>query len=455
VNRAESQHAGVFMDVDSASPGPGDEPSSDASSSGRTEPTPNTPPALPHFIPAGPVPRLGEAERPGAVPPVFEGPPLGGGTAFGNDPAAVPTPDSKAHRPERVWRTAVMGGVVGALVAALIFGAVFLLAPRRQVTEVRPADELKREALDLHSLIEVVRPSVVTVNTGERSGQEMFGGTGSGVVLSAKGLVLTNAHVVSGAPAISVDLADGRTRDATLVGSFPDRDVAVIQMQNLDAPVVPAKLGSSSDLQVGDDVVAIGNALGLGEDPSVTTGIVSAKGRSIPGPQGQLVDLIQTDAAINHGNSGGPLVDVQGRVVGINTAFAANSQNVSFALEIDSVMPFVADIEAGESPITADSPFLGVRTQDVDGLSSDIRTNFDVETDSGAFVAGVVPDSGAAEAGLMKGDVIVEIDGSLVAKSVEVGRLLADAKPGAKLKVTYLRSGERRQAEATVGRVGG
>lgn len=357
---------------------------------------------------------------------------------------------------DRMWRTATLGGVVGALVASLIFGAVFLLAPRREITEIRPADELQREALDLGTLIEVVRPSVVTVNTGERSGEEMFGGTGSGVVLSAEGLVLTNAHVVSGAPSISVDLADGRTRNATLVGSFPDRDVAVIQMQNLDAPVVPAKLGSSADLEVGDEVVAIGNALGLGDDPSVTTGIVSAKGRSIPSPQGgQLVDLIQTDAAINPGNSGGPLVDVNGRVVGINTAFAVNSQNVSFALEIDSVMPFVSDIEAGDSPVTADSPFLGVRTQDVDGLPVDIRTNFQVDVDEGAFVATVLPDSGAAEAGLLKGDVIVEMDGVKVGASVDVGELLADAKPGTKLKVTYLRSGERREVEATVGRVGG
>lgn len=231
--------------------------------------------------------------------------------------------------------------------------------------------------------------------------------------------------------------------------------MAVIQLQDLDKPVVPVELGRSADLKVGDEVVAIGNALGLGQDPSVTTGIVSATGRSIPGPRGKLVDLIQTDAAINPGNSGGPLLDVSGRLVGINTAFAANSQNISFALEIDSVMPFVEDIESGDSPVTADSPFLGVRTQDVDALPADVTANFDVEVDAGAFVVSVVPGSGAADGGLQKGDIIVEIDGKPVASSKQVGDLVAASKAGKKLQVVLVRQGARQTAEVTVGRVGG
>jgi len=353
------------------------------------------------------------------------------------------------------WRSAVIGGVVGALVTSMVVGALLVLAPRREITEIRPSDELRREALDIGTLLELVRPSVVAVNTGEQTGDGMFASAGSGVVLSDEGLVLTNAHVVSGAQSISVDLFDGRTRPAKLVGSFPERDVAVIQLQDLEKPVVPVELGRSSDLKVGDEVVAIGNALGLGEDPSVTSGIVSATGRSIPGPSGQLVDLIQTDAAINPGNSGGPLVDVSGRLVGINTAFAANSQNISFALEIDSVMPFVEDIESGDSPVTADSPFLGVRTQDVEALPADVKTNFDVQVDAGAFVASVVPDSGAADGGLQKGDVIVEIDGRTVTSSQQVGDLVAASKPGTELSVVFLRSGARQSIDATVGRVGG
>jgi S1-C subfamily serine protease len=353
------------------------------------------------------------------------------------------------------WRSAVIGGVVGALVTSMVVGALLVLAPRREITEIRPSDELRREALDIGTLLELVRPSVVAVNTGEQTGDGMFASAGSGVVLSDEGLVLTNAHVVSGAQSISVDLFDGRTRPAKLVGSFPERDVAVIQLQDLEKPVVPVELGRSSDLKVGDQVVAIGNALGLGEDPSVTSGIVSATGRSIPGPSGQLVDLIQTDAAINPGNSGGPLVDVSGRLVGINTAFAANSQNISFALEIDSVMPFVEDIESGDSPVTADSPFLGVRTQDVEALPADVKTNFDVQVDAGAFVASVVPDSGAADGGLQKGDVIVEIDGRTVTSSQQVGDLVAASKPGTELSVVFLRSGARQSIDATVGRVGG
>ena len=408
---------------------------------------------LPHFSPAGTPPRPGATEAEAKSPPIFVGAPLGGSPAApsGGEPQGSDRRGGGAGH----WRSAVIGGVVGALVTSMVVGALLVLAPRREITEIRPSDELRREALDIGTLLELVRPSVVAVNTGEQTGDGMFASAGSGVVLSDEGLVLTNAHVVSGAQSISVDLFDGRTRPAKLVGSFPERDVAVIQLQDLEKPVVPVELGRSSDLKVGDQVVAIGNALGLGEDPSVTSGIVSATGRSIPGPSGQLVDLIQTDAAINPGNSGGPLVDVSGRLVGINTAFAANSQNISFALEIDSVMPFVEDIESGDSPVTADSPFLGVRTQDVEALPADVKTNFDVQVDAGAFVASVVPDSGAADGGLQKGDVIVEIDGRTVTSSQQVGDLVAASKPGTELSVVFLRSGARQSIDATVGRVGG
>lgn len=413
---------------------------------------------IPHFVPAAAPPHPGDIDGEPQGPPVFVGAPLGGSSA--DTDGGPPATGNDRPEPARKdaaggWRTAVIGGVVGALVTSMVVGALLLLAPRRQITEVRPADELQREALDIGTLLEIVRPSVVAVNTGEQTGDEMFASSGSGVVLSEEGLVLTNAHVISGATSISVDLSDGRTRPASLVGSFPERDVAVIQLQNLDKPVIPAKLGRSADLQVGDEVVAIGNALGLGEDPSVTTGIVSATGRSIPGPRGQLVDLIQTDAAINPGNSGGPLVDVTGRLVGINTAFAANSQNISFALEIDSVMPFVEDIESGDSPVTADSPFLGVRTQDVDALPADVKANFEVDVDAGAFVVSVVPDSGAADGGLKKGDIIIEIDGRSVTSAEQVGDLVAASKPGAELAIAFVRSGERQSVDTTVGRVGG
>lgn len=198
----------------------------------------------------------------------------------------------------------------------------------------------------------------------------------------------------------------------------------MIQLQDLEKPVVPAGWGAPPTSMVGDQAVAIGNALGLGEDPSVTSGIVSATGRSIPGPSGQLVDLIQTDAAINPGNSGGPLVDVSGRLVGINTAFA-NSQNISFRPGDRLGDALVEDIESGDSPVMADSPFLGVRTQDVEALPADVKTNFDVQVDAGAFVAAIVPDSGAADGGLQKGDVIVEIDGRTVTSSQQVGDLVA------------------------------
>ena len=142
-------------------------------------------------------------------------------------------------------------------------------------------------------------------------------------------------------------LPDGSEHAATLVGASPDDDIAIIQVQDVD-DLVPAELGSSDDLQVGDEVIAIGNALNLGGEPSVTRGIVSAKDRDLTAEGVDLEDLIQTDAAINPGNSGGPLVNAAGQVVGMNTAIVADAQNIGFAIAIDAARPIIEDLKAGE-----------------------------------------------------------------------------------------------------------
>ena len=146
-----------------------------------------------------------------------------------------------------------------------------------------------------------------------------------------------------------MDFYDGQTVEARLVGSVPEADVALVKAEGLEPPTVPAELGSSGDLLVGDEVVAIGNALNLGAEPSVTTGHrVGQVDRSISAPDGSVLDdLIQTDAAINPGNSGGPLVNAQGQVVGVNTAILADAQNIGFALAIDSIKPLIDDLKAG------------------------------------------------------------------------------------------------------------
>lgn len=210
-------------------------------------------------------------------------------------------------------------------------------------TSTRPSATLPGQQLDVRGLLGKVGPSVVSIHTLGPDGAA----AGSGVVLSADGVILTNAHVVQGTQAMMVTFADGRNAPARLLGAVADRDVAVVRAERLQGPTTPAELGSSAELQVGDSVVAIGNALDLGDEPSVTTGIVSALKRSITDEKGTtLSDLVQTDAAVNHGNSGGPLINTRGQVVGINTAGSDEAQNISFAISIDSIRPVVEELRA-------------------------------------------------------------------------------------------------------------
>src|SRR5690606_23084488 len=187
-------------------------------------------------------------------------------------------------------------------------------------------------------------------------------------------------------------------------------DLAVVQTQGVD-DLVPAELGSSDDLRVGDEVIAIGNALNLGGEPTVTRGIVSAKERSLSAEGIDLEDLIQTDAAINPGNSGGPLVNAAGQVVGINTAIVADAQNLGFSIAIDRAGPIIEELKAGNGRVTPDQAFLGVSSIDLAEVTDGMREEFEVDADldDGAFVTEVVPGTAAADAGLETGDVIVEI----------------------------------------------
>ena len=354
----------------------------------------------------------------------------------------------------------MIGALVGAVVASLVAGVLFVALGRGErlvVTSTpssRPSNTIAGASLDIQSLLAKVRPSVVSIETDTQVGRSLAESAGSGIVLDTEGLVLTNAHVINGASSIRVAFADGSTRDAQLVGSFPDDDVALVRAM-ADTPTVPADLGSSDELQVGDDVVAIGNALNLGAQPSVTKGIVSAKDRSI-GAQGiQLDNLIQTDAAINPGNSGGPLVNAAGQVVGVNTAIIQDSQNVGFSLAIDSVMPLVDEIKAGRGDVDGDSAFLGVSSTDIDEQPADVLTQAQVDVTEGAFVVSVQPGTAAADAGLEEGDVIVAIDGTAVASKDDVGSAIRTKDPGDQVDITVLRQGERTTLRATLGRRGG
>ena len=405
------------------------------------EPGPSVPPTPSYGPPSyGSTPSSPYAPPPAAGslgPPFPPGPPT----------AAVAPP---APQPSRRRGGALVGGVVGAVVAALVATVMWVALPReeanRTVTEVRPSLELDASALDIQTLLSKVRPSVVSIKTGTANGEA----AGSGVVLSADGLVLTNAHVVDGASGVEVEFSDGSTHGADLVGSFPTNDVALVKVRGV-TDLTAATLGTSDELQVGDDVVAIGNALNLGADPTVTKGIVSAIDRSISAPGVQLENLIQTDAAINPGNSGGPLVNAAGEVVGINTAIIPDSQNLGFSLAIDQIKPLIDQIKEGKGEINADTPFLGVSTTNIEEQRTELLDRFGIDAEAGAFVVEVVEGSAAAEAGLEPGDVIISIDGTEVKSKDDVGSAVRGHKPGDEITVTYLRDGEEHTGTALLG----
>lgn len=368
-----------------------------------------------------------------------------------------PAPDGPARPGPSARRAALLGGVAGALMAAVVSTGITVALDDDGASSVdRPAVTpvtTREGALDIQAILTSVQPSVVTIRTSSETSQGMFRGAGSGIVLSEGGLVLTNAHVIGAIGDITVVLSDGSEHAATLVGSSPSDDLAVIQLEGVDG-LVPAQLGSSDDLQVGDEVIAIGNALNLGGEPTVTRGIVSATDRDLAAEGVTLEGLIQTDAAINPGNSGGPLVNAAGQVVGVNTAILADAQNLGFSIAIDRARPIIEDLEAGEGDVTPDQAFLGVSSTEISELTDEARENFDLEVDEGAFVTEVVPGSAADEAGLEAGDVIIEIDGEAVDAASAVREAILDKEPGDQVSITIIRDGEEQTLNVKLGRRG-
>ena len=305
-------------------------------------------------------------------------------------------------------------------------------------------------ALDIHKVLDIIRPSVVTIQTGTPN--SVFGGAGSGVIISEDGLILTNAHVVAGASnRITIRFSDGTTASAELVGASAADDIALVKADRTGLSA--AALGSSANLLVGDPVVAIGNALNLGGDPSVTSGIVSAKDRSIDDGTTSLDHLIQTDAAINPGNSGGPLVDSDGRVVGINTAIIQGAQNIGFSIAIDSVKALIEELQAGGGDPTAETARLGVATISASSpeLDDTTRQQFEITATSGAVVTSVDPSGAASAAGIQQGDVIVEIAGEQVSTSEDATRIVRSHEPGEEVAVVVERRGQRQSISVSLG----
>ncbi|MGD9792002.1 MAG: S1C family serine protease [Acidimicrobiia bacterium] len=318
---------------------------------------------------------------------------------------------------------------------------------------------LAGSGLDLRSLIDKARPSVVSVSVygsgllGRGASQPL--GAGSGVIVSADGLVLTNDHVISAEGAdvssITVKLSDGKTYDATVVGSSPSDDLALLQLENASG-LTAAELGDSDSLQVGDEVVAIGNALDLGDELTVTRGIASAKNRTVEEPTGaSLVGLIQTDAAINPGNSGGALFNAAGEVIGIPTAVSGNAQNIGYAIPSNRALALLDDLKKGgiDNP---DAGFLGVSAVAVSQLSPAQREQVGAEESTKGVVVTVVTPGGAAEeAGIEEGDIIVTVAGKTILSQGDLGLAIRSHAPGESIDVSVLRDGKSITLKATLG----
>ena len=316
--------------------------------------------------------------------------------------------------------------------------------------------------LNVGALAARVAPAVVDITANSASQR----GAGTGMILTTSGLVLTNNHVVAGATQLSAQIdGTGPSYPLRVLGVDPTADVALVQMQGATG-LKTVTLGRSAGVGVGDQVVAIGNALNLSGPPTVTNGIVSALGRSITATDPysgseRLSGLIQTDAPINPGNSGGPLVDAAGQVIGMNTAGASGgatqtASNIAFAIPIDTAMAIARQIESGRASSTVligQPGIMGVEVSTVATVESGAGGfgSYTPPVSSGAVVVGVQPGAPAAGAGLSPGDVIVSIDGRSVSSPNSLAALMGTHGPGSSVAVGWVTSsGQNGSASLTL-----
>jgi len=287
---------------------------------------------------------------------------------------------------------------------------------------------------------ENVGPSVVRIEVSKKRltqrGPREGGGSGSGFIISPDGLLLTNSHVVHGATSIEVVLSDGRRPDAVLMGEDPESDLAVLRVY---APnLAPVKFADSARLRVGQLAIAIGNPYGF--EASVTAGVVSALGRSLRSQTGRLMDdIVQTDTALNPGNSGGPLVDSRGEVIGVNTAMILPAQGICFAIASNTAQ-FITGWLVKEGRVRRS--YVGIAGQTAP-IHARLRRHYRLTQNRGVLVAGVEPGSPARLAGLREGDMIISFKGQLVAGIDDLLRRLVGAEIGIASVLTVLRQTEK------------
>jgi S1-C subfamily serine protease len=298
------------------------------------------------------------------------------------------------------------------------------------------------ELLDAYSrtvtgVADLATPAVVSIHTRRASagGSQQGAGSASGFVLTPDGLILTNSHVVHGSSKLRVVSVRGEEFEADLVGEDPHTDTALIRV----AASMPAvTLGSSRGLRVGQLAIAIGNPLGF--DCTVTAGVVSALGRSLRASSGRLIeDVIQTDAALNPGNSGGPLMDSGGRVIGMNTAIIAGAQGICFAIAIDTVQRVALEL-LRHGRVRRASIGIGGQTT---SIPQRLRRHFDLPLTSGVRVLNVIAGSAAAKSDIESGDLLVRFDEHWIGGVDDLHRLLIDSRIGASATLELLRRGRR------------
>lgn len=380
--------------------------------------------------------------------------------------------DSKKHSVQRTKRAVAALFLLVSASTGFIGGWLGATSHRQQ-NEVTGADVVRQSVVDEGAVIteiaDSVGESVVSVNvTSETTRQSFFGlpqqfaqeSAGTGFILSGDGVVLTNRHVIpEGVTEVSVTLSDGtELEDVEVLGRTPDSDpldIAFLKINdNEGKELQPVKLGTSSDTKVGEKVVAIGNALGQFQN-TVTSGIISGFGRSIfaqdAGGTDQLQNLFQTDAAINQGNSGGPLVNINGEVIGVNTAVAGGTaENIGFAIPIDDIKGVIEGVlEDG----VVERPYLGVRYIQ---LNEDIADTLNLETTQGAylFVSGnrdpILENSPADDAGLEEKDIITKVAGEELTSDTSLVTLIGRHRVGEEIELTIVRDGEERTVSVTL-----
>jgi S1-C subfamily serine protease len=305
--------------------------------------------------------------------------------------------------------------------------------PQVPIEDQALLDAYSRAVIDV---VDRVGPAVVRIDVKAKDGRP-GGGTGSGVIVAPDGLVLTNSHVVGGVAQVTVATVDGRSLTARVVGDDPDTDLALVR---IDAPVTlpAAPLGNSKLLKRGQLVIAIGNPLGF--ESTVTTGVVSALGRSLRARSGRLIDdVIQTDAALNPGNSGGPLVSSRGEVVGINTAVILGAQGICFAVAANTANFVLGELVRHGRVRRA---FIGIAAQQI-AIPRRLRHAAELSQESAVLAASVEAGSPAANAGVKSRDIILSLDGTAITGGDDLIRVLAGDKIGRTVEIEILRGGSR------------